>query len=334
MARKHFRSPVALGTALAVLLGLIGLMLAGRSLSRAPAILTAGVVLLPLLWGTYALVVGTLALTARSRPLAAMSLVAVGVWSATWGRAWVGDSESIKGEALSILTWNLQRLAWGKPGGLECIVAAVERLNPDVLALTEVSKLDVDKLSERLQLECVHVDYRGTDQDSVGGVASCARDARWELGYTDRRRFVDDNDWFYSFAEFRRNDRIFNLLTIHLEPYRFALGEGAIPVARAQAREADSLLWTLSQLEDPTIVAGDFNSPRDSELHVRMREHLRDTWEVGGWGPEGTVALLDLVPMRVDYIYASNEFGVHRSEIADVDCSDHRPVLSELILGD
>ena len=81
------------------------------------------------------------------------------------------------------------------------------------------------------------------------------------------------------------------------------------------------------------MVAGDFNSPRDSEIHVRLRSTLRDTWEVGGWGPAGTVKLLDLLPMRVDYVYASDEFAVHRSEIPDVHCSDHQPVFSELTLS-
>ena len=103
-------------------------------------------------------------------------------------------------------------------------------------------------------------------------------------------------------------------------------------MAQAQAEETHALLSRVSKLNDPTVVAGDFNSPRDSEVHVQLRAHMRDTWEVGGWGPDGTVRLLDLIPMRVDYIYATDDFAVQRSEILDVACSDHRPVLSELIL--
>jgi endonuclease/exonuclease/phosphatase (EEP) superfamily protein YafD len=332
VARGRLRSPLVQGSAVGGLLSLIGLMLAGRSISHAPAFLTACVVLLPVLWGGYALFIGTLALVARSRRLGTMALIASVVWLGTWGRAWTGDSETMEGESLTILNWNLQRLAWGEPGGLECIVEAVEQMNPDVLALTEVSKDEVDTLKELLDLQCVHVDYKGTDEHSYGGLASCARQGRWQLGHTERRRYVDGHDWFYSFAEFQRNEEVFNLLTIHLQPYRFGLGEGAAAVVKAQAREADGLLWRVRQLVDPTIVAGDFNSPRDAEIHVRIREHLRDTWEVGGWGAKGTVRLLDLLPMRVDYIYASQEFGVHRSQIPEVDCTDHRPVLSEVIL--
>ena len=262
-----------------------------------------------------------------------MCTAATLIWIGVWGRAWVGDSEHADGEPVTILNWNLQRLAWSQPGGLECIVATLkDRIKPDVLSLTELSYQEMETLAERLDLECVHVDYRGTEETGVGGVASCVRDSRWALGYTDRRRFVEDRDWFYSFAEFRRNEQVFNLLTVHLQPYRFGMGEGALPVAQAQAEETDALLRRVSKLNDPTVVAGDFNSPRDAEVHVRMRSHMRDTWEVGGWGPDGTVRLLDLIPMRVDYIYATEDFAVQRSDILDAACSDHRPVLSELIL--
>ena len=330
--KKMLGSRAFLFFSFGLFLFLLFVLLAGRSISRAPAILTAGVVMLPVSWAAYGLTIGGLSLFTRNRPLALLAVVSVGIWFGIWGHAWIGDSEMVEGEPVSVLNWNLQRLAWSEAGGAECILAAVERLNPDVLALTEVSAEEVDALSVQLDLECVHVDYMGTDDVSHGGLASCVRGGRWEVGYTDRRRFTEDQDWYYSFAEFRRNDAVFNLITVHLRPYRFTLGEGAIPVAETQAQEADGLIRRIAQLRDPTVLAGDFNSPRDSEIHVRMRNHLRDTWEVGGWGPARTVRLLDLLPMRVDYIYASRDFAVARSEIPDVDCSDHRPVLSQLIL--
>ena len=54
LAHEHLRSPWVMLGSLLTLLGLIALMLAGRSISSAPAVLTAGVILLPVLFAVYA----------------------------------------------------------------------------------------------------------------------------------------------------------------------------------------------------------------------------------------------------------------------------------------
>ena len=130
-----------------------------------------------------------------------------------------------------------------------------------------------------------------------------------------------------------------NLLSVHLNPYRMQQGNAANrlaqadDIARAQVAQVSGLLNIVATFQDPTVVAGDFNSPRDSAVHVDMRSKMTDTWEQGAWGPGQTVSLLDWLPMRVDYIYTTKEhFSVVNSTIPDSTCSDHKPIVSTITL--
>jgi endonuclease/exonuclease/phosphatase (EEP) superfamily protein YafD len=131
---------------------------------------------------------------------------------------------------------------------------------------------------------------------------------------------------------------VFNLLGVHLHPYELSMGRWidlsrrGEAVQRAQSDQSAALLERMGRLDDPTLVAGDFNSTRDAALHVGLRQTLTDTWERGGLGFGGTVRLLGWAPLRVDYSYASGEFAVIKSRVVEAGCSDHRPVVSDLVL--
>jgi endonuclease/exonuclease/phosphatase (EEP) superfamily protein YafD len=199
--------------------------------------------------------------------------------------------------------------------------------------LLEVSRRDVASLSTRLALSCVHGDYLGTATESVGGLAVCTRGFGWAMKGGVPQHYVDGDDWSYVFSEVERAGRVVNVLAVHLLPYGRALRLGSIPeVTRAQVDQSAALLERVARFEDPTVVAGDFNSTRDSALHASLRTHLSDTWETGGRGFGATVHLLDRIPLRVDYVYATDDFGVLSARVPEVDCSDHRPIVSELVL--
>ncbi len=257
------------------------------------------------------------------------------IWLTVWGRAWVAWPASGPAD-LRVMTWNVQRLGYTADAASErfrCAAAAIERLEPDVLALLEVSAEDVERLSAALDLDCAHIDYLGTGRPDAGGLAACSR-SEWQLARNGPRAFVSGGSWYYMFAELVRGDDVFNLLAVHLQPYRLALGRPESGVAEAQSQETVALLELLSRLRDPTVVAGDFNSPRDTAVHHALRGHLRDAWEQAAWGPGMTVQLGGVVPLRVDYVYATPDFGIASAEIPDVgwDCSDHRPVVVDLVL--
>lgn len=48
----------------------------------------------------------------------------------------------------------------------------------------------------------------------------------------------------------------------------------------------------------------------------------------------GAIRAFDLLPLRVDSVYASDALAVVEARIPEVGCSDHRPVVSDLVLRD
>ncbi|MCB9673760.1 MAG: endonuclease/exonuclease/phosphatase family protein [Alphaproteobacteria bacterium] len=322
--------------ALAMLLGAVVL---GR-FDRAPGVwLTAALFVLPYLFVVH--VAWTFALWAllpdrRSLPVVlGATLLAM---AALWGPALAARGQDAEGTPITVMSWNVRRL-WGGPddGGdaLRCAVQAIEAASPDVLALMEVSRDNVRALEKALGMRCVHGTYNAGGADRHGGLAACARGGT-HLVDGAALRFVDDEDWHYVAAEVEREGRVFNLLAVHLTPYR--LGASQVAEARrtaaGQANQSAALLERVARFQDPTVVAGDFNSTRDFYLHSALRTHLTDVWERAGLGPGATKLAMDWLPLRIDYIYASDAFAVRDASVPQVGCSDHRPVVSALVLRD
>ena len=327
-------------TALGVL-SMIAVVILGRVVRAPPLVLTVGVTLLPYLWiggMVWIFVLWSGFPDRRMLPvlLAGVTLLGVGLW----GPSWAARSEQVAGEPLTLMSWNLRRLWGGTDDGgdpLACAICTIEAENPDVITLLEVSREDVDRLSEALGLRCVHTTYRQSSSPKKGGLASCVRGNRWKLDAGSGLRFVDHEDWYYVLGEVRQRDQVFNVLAVHLHPYALHMNDLAdisSDVVRVQSDQSAALLARVASFRDPTLVAGDFNSTRDAALHASLREHLADTWERGGFGFGGTVRFLDWLPLRVDYVYASDDFAVVDAWVPDVGCSDHRPVVSRLILRD
>lgn len=106
--------------------------------------------------------------------------------------------------------------------------------------------------------------------------------------------------------------------------------ERAPTVTASQDAQIDALLAEVASLPGAAIVGGDFNSTRDTPFHARLRRTLVDAYEAGNQGFAGTVDLLDMLSLRVDYLYASPDLAVVDAEILPAGCSDHRPVLARL----
>lgn len=346
------------GVAAVAVLALWGLTVTGRSWRAPPALFVAGVTFLPYVYG--AVIAGLFAAWAAlpDRRLLPVLLTAVVVSGAVlWGPS-IGHTPR-DGYPVRVMTWNVRRL-WGPPEAIgndadraratRCVVDVVDAEDPDILALLEVTAADVASLASRLDLSCVHGDYLGLERSDLGGVALCARGDRWQILSGGPRRFVDDDDWTYAFAEFERDGHVFNAFGVHLQPYAFGtaarrvglnhgdprglldLGRHGHEVSRAQGDQAAALLARMAHLRDPAVVLGDFNSTRDTALHVALRRVLDDAWEKGGRGFGATVKFLDAVPLRVDYAYVSSAFDVRSARVPAAGCSDHEPVVADLEL--
>ena len=64
-----------------------------------------------------------------------------------------------------------------------------------------------------------------------------------------------------------------------------------------------------------------------------MRGYLTDTFEQAGWGLGPTARAGGWLPMRIDYVYASEALAVRGAMQPSWSCSDHRPVITDLVLG-
>ena len=323
----------------------LGILVAAQVLHAPPGLLVALITFLP--WLFIGTIAGAFALWSavpdRTAPPIALVLLTVAALL-QWGPGWAARGEDVAGTELRVMSWNVRRL-WGGPsdGGdaSACVVREVAAVNPDALVLLEVSQKDVEALSSALGLTCTHHPYTSKGGPTRGGLAACAR-GRWTLRSGQPLRFVDGEDWYYVFSEIERDGLVANLLSVHLQPYSFrptsfleAASDGleeASRATRAQSNQSAALLSRLERLHDPTLVAGDFNSTRDLALHGSLRETLVDSFERGGTGLGGTVNAFGWLPLRIDYIYASKAFAVRSANTPAVDCSDHRPVVTDLVL--
>jgi len=346
---------LASGLGLALLCALIAVTWAGGEVSAPPAGLTLLVLFLPYLYALLAAVVFALWTVVPDRRLPPLVLAAVLVAAAwRWGPAWSGDPDAAEGAPLVVMTWNVQRL-WSPEteAPADCVADGIREVGPDVLALLEVSADDVTWLAERLEMRCRQAPYTGSGQ-RVGGLAVCVRGDRWRLRHGEGQRFVDQEDWSYLFAEVEGDGAVFNVLAVHLYPYRVGvrdlqksarrlieegetedllrIGDRGARIGRAQSDQSAALLARVAKLRDPTVIAGDFNSTRDTALHVALRRTLVDAWERAGSGFGGTIRVFGRIPLRVDHVYTSSQFHVLGAEVPTRRCSDHQPVVARLTL--
>ena len=332
--------------------GLGVLTVVGREVHAAPAPLALAVLLLPYLYG----VVGTLGVCfwvvapdRRETPFI-LAAWAVAVFL-NWAPPGFRSQGVVEGHEARLVSWNVRRL-WGAPedenDATQCVVDTLEAWNPDVIHLMEVSAHDLEALRAQVPMDCVHTTYREGAGPSRGGIASCVRGDRWSLQGGGGVRYVDGKDWHYVMTEVGREGVVFNALSVHLTPYKLALldaGFGDLApggelhgqvaqVFRDQSDEAAALLERVGRFEDPTVLTGDFNSTRDTALHVGLRRHLVDSWARSGEGTGATTEALGWLPLRVDYVYVTpQKITPIATRSPEVQCSDHRPVVADLSIS-
>ncbi len=271
-----------------------------------------------------------------------MAIAALGplLW---WGPVWAGRPGVAQPDDVVVLDWNVRRL-WGAPGDggdpLACVADTLRAASADVVVLQEVTPRDLDRLSDALGLRCVHGTYHPDDDDDSAGIAVCAGSDRWTLREGGPMAYPDASDWRFVRAAFGTADATaFSVLGVHLHPYRVlhdpqrALERAAdrVPVVvPSQDAQTTDLLEQWLALPEPTLVAGDFNSTRDTPFHARLRRHMTDVLEATGAGFPATVDLLDGLPIRIDFVYASPRMSPVQASVLGAGCSDHRPILSRL----
>ncbi len=270
-------------------------------------------------------------------------------------------------EPLRVLSWNVGRLgAFADPDQPRCspdaaregVLATIREAQPDALVLLEISGQRLEVLAEELGMGCEQIDYYGRGGKGTGGLAVCVpSDGPWRI--TRARDLPLPPGWRYVFTEISDGARTFNVLALHVLPYGVTMRE-VERALRASARgELGPLAALLTQMEeavatqteqvaavrrlvagfqDPTVVAGDFNSTPDSAVHVNLRRQLSDAWQQAGRGSGTTRHVDGWLPLRIDYIYTTPELDAVGAQTltcqceGELNCSDHRAVQVDLVL--
>lgn len=361
---RRARPPFATSLSIAAVAGLLGLWLVtllGRAQFAPSAPVAATTLVLPWLYLAAGLAgLALLAWRPVRRAMAALLVPLLGSAMLLWGPAWFPVRAPASGEQLRVVSWNVARLGEFAPHAqqpaaqqeaLDCVAGALRREAPDAVVLLEISRNRLAALSAELDYECQTTDYFNTQNPRHGGLAVCVpRDGRWTPTGLSRMPALPP-DWHYVFTELEGPAGRINVLAVHFRPYGVTTGDVAEGVAgltvgrwrrvaslareveRAvgvQGQQVRQLVEALGTFHDPTVLAGDFNGTPDFAVHVALRRRMVDVWRRAGFGPGPTRTVGGWLPLRIDYIYASDRLPPRRARLLPDRCSDHRAVATDL----
>lgn len=243
------------------------------------------------------------------------------------------------GPTLRLMTWNVQATR----GETDVLLSAIDRADPDVLALQEVvsERAAPDGLLVRLRERGWTCEFEGYFAERRwSGIALCATEAV-EIRRSVRRTYHERGRWSYLFSELEIRGRVVNLVIPHFLAYRIReedpwrrpalFLERVSRTVRWHRQEATALLDLVSGFEDPTFLVGDFNSTPWQAMHLSLRRRFRDAWATKGTGFGSTFRFF--VPLRIDFVYVPPRARVVRVETGSFGSSDHRPVVAEVELS-
>ena len=259
---------------------------------------------------------------------------------------------------IAVMTWNIE----GKTTLTKTSTCVVDFINDwkeestrQILIVQEVPQNKVRSLEQKLGLSCSFQTY---EPNWTLGSMVCS-DKAWSVKRF-KQRPLDNNGYRYLFAELtdKESKQKMNILNIHLQSLAKVAMEDNVPrsndivtsmrLALAHPRKYLGILTdqniehkesilkigsTQTALKDPSIIAGDFNTPPQVPIHKMMRAlHLTDAHlEKGnGWG--FTIAKFGLIFSRIDFLYATEQLDwAGRTQThTDITCSDHYPVTTWL----
>jgi endonuclease/exonuclease/phosphatase (EEP) superfamily protein YafD len=237
------------------------------------------------------------------------------------------------GSGHRVMTWNVA-LATGER--LDCVARRVRAERPGLLAVQEVRQKELDELASKTDMACTWVGYFSTH--SGNGLGLCSAPG-WRVDRPRQRRFRDFG-YAYQFAEVTApHGALFNVINTHLQSVylsKLQRRSSSTPsllahTAAQQTRQLLEMVRVGDHLRDPLLLMGDFNSTPNTWVHERLRRRFSDAHRATGTGLGWTRWLFDLLPARIDYLYAGRGMsfvGATRSDPSA--CSDHSPVVSAL----
>ncbi|NNC90334.1 MAG: hypothetical protein HKN82_17915 [Akkermansiaceae bacterium] len=288
-------------------------------------------------WGSIGLLLASLAFLCR----APLSFFAVAAWSVTilvladearpLGR--IGREPPNPGVPVRFEGRNVLRVAtinWS--GSPEDFSESIVLYQPDVIFIQEIPH------PYRLRLLNQTL-YGGKGDYRYDSIRRCGIVVRGEI----ERQIKNPLEGFRSQHVTMRlpNGRKVELVNLHLQAASTDLAlwrrecwhTHAVnrQLRRRELAVALTLLETSTPTRGPTILAGDFNAPATDSIYRVVRRDFIDSFAVAGVGWGNTYHRRFPI-LRLDHIFVSEEFLPVRSCVVSIPESDHRMVVSDLIL--
>ena len=262
------------------------------------------------------------------------------------------------GIELNVLTWNVQRLGTLSNNqvsatNLKQLSMTLNSSKADVIVIQEISKKQTFQLIDDLLMDIENMQWSNYYPGSKGGLAILLlEDNDWSLNNKQITDLPPSWKCVYSELKHRTGQKI-NVFGVHIAPpkvtdfevrkatKKILLGERSgiknilrryVRQAKIQTKQVDKINNLVSKFNDPTIIAGDFNSTCQLPLHRELRENLNDSWLTGGVGIGATRYWAGVLPFRIDYIYATKNIEITTTNIGKSEFSDHNPVFSKLFI--
>ena len=241
---------------------------------------------------------------------------------------------SAEGVPLRVVTANL---VWVNAEA-DSLQAAIEREQPDVIALQELGSAMADGLTSRLRdrypYRALHprIDTKGMGVLSRYPIRSASA-PEMGVGQCSCQEVSIEID-----------GRVSSFLNVHPESpavdLRFVRGV-PLPLGyddRERSLMMPVLLGRIEAASTPLVVLGDFNTGDREPPYRALHSRLRDSYREAGWGfgftfPHGAPDGWAVPPLvRIDYVLHNNAWEARRAWTGQLPESNHRYVVADLLL--
>jgi vancomycin resistance protein VanJ len=246
------------------------------------------------------------------------------------------------GPSLRLLTYNVL----GNKNDARALVELVRVEQPDVIVIQELSLGYAQDLTRRLGEAYPHRELTRLDQSNDGSGTF----SRLPILHAEQTRPMPDSNIFQR-VRLGLGERSVMLFNVHTKAPRLRTENPPGPVppivrgfgSADRERELEWLIAQTAKLDEPYILAGDFNIAAGSRPYRHFPDRWRDAFREAGWGFGHTFPtryqlwrgrITVSVPLiRIDYILTSPDLVARRARVPWVEGSDHLPVLAELQLA-
>ena len=212
------------------------------------------------------------------------------------------------------------------------ILKFIKTENPDIISFQEYRKMETFELKDYQRFENVS---GGKVKD---GQAIFSKFPIINSGVINFPK-SSNNAIFVDVAKPKDTIRIYNL---HLQSSKVSTDvkslqkEGSEKLTRRigevfkmQQSQTELILKHRKKSPYKTIVMGDFNNTAYSYVYNKIKDNAQDAFVVAGNG-FGKTFDFNLIPLRIDFIIADNDFTVNGFKNYDVELSDHSPIKATL----